>query len=80
MEGLEKNEKLPDPPLANAEVFSGELSDLVNSSGHKQELDRNFGIWSICAMGVCADSAWAAGGGSLVGLGILYELYVMQLN
>jgi choline transport protein len=59
-------EKHLEAHLANDERQSGEVSDLVNASGHKQELDRNFGLWSICALGVCADNAWAAGGGSLV--------------
>jgi hypothetical protein len=45
---------------------SGELGGLVNTSGHVQELDRNFGFWSICAISIVADDAWAAGGGSLV--------------
>jgi hypothetical protein len=44
----------------------GELGGLVNTSGHVQELDRNFGFWSICAISIVADDAWAAGGGSLV--------------
>ncbi|TKA41466.1 hypothetical protein B0A49_13291, partial [Cryomyces minteri] len=26
--------------------------EVINVSGHKQELDRNFGFWSICAIGV----------------------------
>lgn len=56
-------------------------TELVNASGHKQEVDRNFGFWSICSLSVCADNAWAAGGGSLVvafynggAPGIIYEL------
>jgi hypothetical protein len=44
----------------------GEIEELVNTSGHVQELDRNFGFWTICAISVVSDNAWAAGGGSLV--------------
>lgn len=54
---------------------------LTMFGGHKQEVDRNFGFWSICALSVCADNAWAAGGGSMVvafynggAPGIIYEL------
>jgi hypothetical protein len=68
MEELQNTEKHPDAKLASEEVQSGEISDLVNTSGHKQELDRNFGLWSICSISVCTDNAWAAGGGSLVSL------------
>jgi choline transport protein len=62
-------EKRPPAPKVSEEAEVGEaryISDVVNTSGHKQELDRNFGLWSICAMSVCTDNAWAAGGGSLV--------------
>ncbi|TKA47391.1 hypothetical protein B0A49_12360 [Cryomyces minteri] len=55
--------------------------EVINVSGHKQELDRNFGFWSICAIGVVSDNAWAAGGGSLIvafynggGPGVIFEL------
>jgi hypothetical protein len=53
------------PPLAADEAI-GEIEGLVNASGHVQELDRNFGFWTICAISVVSDNAWAAGGGSLV--------------
>ena len=55
------------------ERYSGEhdpddrrKSELVNTSGHVQEIDRTFGLFSICAMAVMSDNAWGAGGGSLV--------------
>lgn len=40
--------------------------ELINTSGHVQELDRNFGLWSICSVALISDNAWAAGGGALV--------------
>ncbi|KAF2717998.1 putative choline transport protein [Polychaeton citri CBS 116435] len=43
-----------------------EEGELINVSGHVQELDRTFGVWSICNMAVMSDNAWAAGGGTLV--------------
>jgi hypothetical protein len=56
-------------PPTSVDVDDG-VDDIVhlNASGHVQELDRNFGFWSICAVSVVADNAWAAGGGSLVWL------------
>ena len=69
MEDAQNTEKHPEAQSANFELGSDQFSDLINASGHKQELDRNFGLWSICALSVCADNAWAAGGGSLVSPG-----------
>lgn len=43
-----------------------EANELINTSGHVQELDRNFGFWSICSIALISDNAWAAGGGALV--------------
>lgn len=28
------------------------IGELINVSGHVQELDRNFGLWSLCAVSV----------------------------
>lgn len=39
---------------------------LVNASGHKQELDRQFSLLSICAIGITTGNTWIAVGGSLV--------------
>ena len=40
--------------------------EILNVSGHVQELDRSLGFWSICAVSIVADNAWAAGAGALV--------------
>ena len=57
---------------------------ILNVSGHVQELDRSFGVWSICALGVGGDNAWNAGAGALVltlynggGPGVIYSLFVL---
>lgn len=42
-----------------------EAGHVINVSGHVQELDRSFGILSICAIGIMSNNAWGAGGGSL---------------
>lgn len=38
----------------------------VNASGHKQELERNFNLLSICAIAVTTGNTWIAQGGSVV--------------
>jgi hypothetical protein len=57
--------------------------ELVNASGHRQELQRNFGLISICAVAVTTGNTWIAQGGSVVvaltngGIaGTIYELYM----
>jgi len=42
------------------------LTEEINASGHKQELDRQFSLLSICAVGIVTGNAWAALGGSIV--------------
>ena len=39
---------------------------LINASGHRQELDRNFGLIHICGLGVTTGNTWMALGGSIV--------------
>ncbi|KAI9820797.1 MAG: hypothetical protein M1827_005168 [Pycnora praestabilis] len=65
------------PPLGYAHEsskhseISGELpnrqSDLsdINVSGHVQEVERNYSLLSICALGLTAGNTWAALGGSI---------------
>lgn len=38
----------------------------VNISGHRQELRRNFGLWSVCGVGILTGNVWSALGGSIV--------------
>ncbi|KAK2846329.1 hypothetical protein FQN49_005834 [Arthroderma sp. PD_2] len=45
---------------------SPDLDPMLNSSGHRQELDRNFSLISMCAIGVTAGNTWIAMGGSIV--------------
>lgn len=42
------------------------IGETFNASGHPQELDRSFNLLSLCGVGIVADNAWGAGGGSLV--------------
>lgn len=38
----------------------------INASGHAQELDRNFSLLSLTAVGIVSGNAWTAGGGTIV--------------
>jgi choline transport protein len=73
-------EKKPQP-IADEQDTLRDTGDDVNVSGHVQELDRSFSIWSICCIGIMNNNAWASGGGTLVvalynggGPGVLYGL------
>ena len=52
----------------------------INPSGHRQELDRNFGLLSLCGFAISSGNAWIAVGGSVTVAiynggppGVLYE-------
>ncbi|KAM0707898.1 hypothetical protein Q7P35_004547 [Cladosporium inversicolor] len=74
-------EKKPVQPISDEQDVAHDADDKVNVSGHVQELDRSFSIWSICCIGIMNNNAWASGGGTLVvalynggGPGVLYGL------
>lgn len=57
--------------------------ELINASGHRDQLDRQYGFFSICGMALTVDNAWVAIGTSLnVAInnggppGVLYEFLV----
>ena len=57
----------------------------INSSGHHQELERNFNLLSICSLAITCGNTWIALGGSVVVAisnggppGVLYELIVVS--
>lgn len=39
---------------------------LINASGHRQELDRNFHFIHIAGLGITSGNTWLAIGGSIV--------------
>lgn len=64
-----------DPPLME-----------VNETGHVQELERNFSLFSICSVGIVTGNTWAALGGSIVVAiynggppGVLYEFIAVSI-
>lgn len=71
-----------DPVNRTTSVVSKE-GTIVNASGHRDQLQRQYGLWSICGLALTIDNAWVAFGGSLsVAVlnggppGILYEYIV----
>ncbi|SMR53165.1 unnamed protein product [Zymoseptoria tritici ST99CH_1A5] len=73
-----ENEKTPHSDAIDVNI---NIAELINASGHVQELDRSFGFWSIVSLSWIANNAWAAGSGALVialynggGPGVLYGL------
>lgn len=59
-------EKVGSPTAESASDRPSE--ELVNVSGHRQELERNFGLISICAIAITTGNTWIAQGGSVVRL------------
>lgn len=58
----------------------------VNETGHVQELERNFSLFSICSVGIVTGNTWAALGGSIVVAiynggppGVLYEFIAVSV-
>lgn len=43
-----------------------DVGEVLNASGHKQELERNFSLLSISAIGITTGNVWSALGGSIV--------------
>lgn len=42
------------------------IGELVNASGHVQELQRNFNLLSLTGIGIVVGNVWPAAGGSIL--------------
>lgn len=80
----EKTETGPNDDLTH--THEGEISDLVNASGHVQELDRNFSLLAAAGVGLVVGNVWPAVGGSiLVAIfnggppGVIYEFIAVSV-
>jgi len=62
MGSIMKEEKPPISPHDTVDTAEGEI---INASGHRDQLDRQYGILSICGMALTVDNAWVAIGTSL---------------
>jgi choline transport protein len=54
--------------------------EVLNAFGHKQELERNFSLLSICAIGITTGNVWAALGGSIVRPFFSFSLHVVATS
>lgn len=57
-------EKSPDDFDRRVSVI-GENGEMVNASGHRDQLQRHYGLLSICGLALTIDNAWVALGGSI---------------
>ncbi|KAJ5378595.1 hypothetical protein N7509_011714 [Penicillium cosmopolitanum] len=83
---IEYDEKTKASAELAAEDSNSNQGEMVNASGHKQELERNFSLLSICAVAVTTGNTWIAQGGSVVtalgngGLaGTIYEFIAVSM-
>ncbi|EGC41688.1 choline transporter [Histoplasma capsulatum var. duboisii H88] len=74
------------PSIEYGEAKQSLSGEAVNASGHKQELERNFSLISICAIGITTGNSWTAMGGSLnVAIynggppGVIYEFIAVAI-
>lgn len=77
MEKLNAEEKQSNGALADDNVGVGEV---LNASGHKQELERQFSLLSICSIGITTGNVWAALGGSIVSPSTIHFMCVMSIE
>ena len=62
----EKVGSLPGVESSSASAESPPSGTLINVSGHRQELERNFGLISLCGLGITSGNTWVALSGSVV--------------
>ena len=64
---MEMDKHIAEKPRLEADDSVG-VGEVLNASGHKQELERQFSLLSICSIGITTGNVWAALGGSIVSL------------
>lgn len=62
---VEEDQRRPSSKLETI-VVELPLEDKTDISGHYEKLDRNFGIWSICASAITCGNSWLALAGGIV--------------
>lgn len=53
-------------PTEGSAVVGAADDDLINASGHRQQLDRNFNLVSLCCYAITAGNSWVSLGGTIV--------------
>ncbi|KAL2004547.1 hypothetical protein VTN00DRAFT_3432 [Thermoascus crustaceus] len=69
--------------IANGDVKVLETGEIVNASGRKQELERNFSLLNMCAVAIVIGNCWTITGATITlalynggAPGILYEFII----
>jgi choline transport protein len=68
---MSKATSLEKVPVPSSDSEKGTMADAepplmeINETGHVQELERNFSLFSICSVGIVTGNTWAALGGSI---------------
>ena len=55
-------EKIDDVDRRTSIIQGGQI---INASGHRDQLQRQYGLLSICGLALTIDNAWVALGGSI---------------
>lgn len=67
MDTIKSKDDLPtDTITPQYTADEGHVSAPINASGHVQELERNFSLWSAASVGICTGNTWVALGGTIV--------------
>ena len=61
-----KDEKTQDASSSTERDGTLSAEELVNASGHVQELQRNFSLLSLTGIGIVVGNVWPAAGGSIL--------------
>jgi len=64
MEKILEQEQAAEPGVLESK--GPDADGLINASGHRQELDRNFHFIHIAGLGITSGNTWIALGGSIV--------------
>lgn len=74
------------PASASPSASHPNSDELVNASGHRQEVERNFSLISICAVAITTGNTWIAQGGSITTAllnggpaGVIYEFMAVSV-
>jgi hypothetical protein len=65
-EAVEYREKPTSDTDARSVSQENASRELINASGHKQELERNFSLINLCGVAITTGNTWTAIGGSVV--------------
>lgn len=58
------------PQAVTKTAQEASANELINASGHKQELERNFSLLNLCGVAITTGNTWTAIGGSVVSVSL----------